>query len=47
LKKYYRAAADDVVNQFVATYDKLLTALGEGKAPTPADLYKLDKYWQM
>lgn len=47
LKKYYRAAADDLVNQFVATYDKLLTALGEGKAPTPADLYKLDKYWQM
>lgn len=47
LIKYYRAAADDVVNQFVATYDKLLLTLGEGKAPTPADLYKLDKYWQM
>ena len=47
LVKYYRRAAEDIVNQFVATYDKLLSTIGEGKEATPADLYKLDKYWQM
>lgn len=47
LVRYYGRAAEDIVNQFVATYDKLLSTIGEGKAPTPADLYKLDKYWQM
>lgn len=47
LVKYYRRAAEDIVGQFEATYNKLLSTIGEGKQPTPADLYKLDKYWQM
>lgn len=46
LIKYYRKAMITVIEDFEATYDKLLLAIGEGKQPTPADLYKLDKYWQ-
>ncbi len=46
LKKYYQDAATKVINDFEATYNKLLATMEEGKAVTPADLYKLDKYWQ-
>ncbi len=47
LKKYYRRSMDRVINDFEATYDKLLAAQEAGREPTPADLYKLDKYWKM
>lgn len=47
LKKYYGKAMERVIGDFEATYDKLLAAQEDGKEPTPADLYKLDKYWQM
>ena len=46
LKKYYGKAAERVIRDFEATYDKLLVTVGEGKQPTPADLYKLNKYWE-
>lgn len=44
LKKYYGRAMKRVISDFEATYNKLLATVEE---PTPADLYKLDKYWQM
>lgn len=47
LKKYYRAAMKRTIEDFESTYDKLLTMQEEGKDLTPADLYKLDKYWKM
>lgn len=47
LRKYYRAAARRCIEDFEATYDKLLATIADGREPTPADLYKLDKYWQM
>lgn len=47
LIKYYKRTMRTVINDFEATYDKLLATIGDGKAPTPADLYKLEKYWQM
>ena len=47
LVKYYSTAMKKVITDFEATYDKLLTTIGEGKQPTPADLYKLEKYWTM
>lgn len=47
LKKYYSASMKRVIEDFEATYDKLLAAQEDGKEPTPADLYKLDKYWTM
>lgn len=47
LQKYYGSAAKKVIADFEATYNKLLATVEAGKEPTPADLYKLDKYWQM
>lgn len=47
LVKYYQKAVRRVLSDFEATYDKLLATIGDGKEPTPADLYKLDRYWQM
>lgn len=44
--KYYREAAKKVIEDFEATYEKLLATAAEGREPTPADLYKLDKYWK-
>lgn len=46
IQKYYTKAAEHCIESFEATYDKLLTAIEDGREPTPADLYKLDKYWQ-
>lgn len=47
LKKYYSSTMKKVLDDFEQTYNKLLLSIEEGKQPTPADLYKLDKYWQM
>ena len=47
LRKYYLAASRKVIEDFESTYKKLLATMEEGKTPTPADLYKLDKYWTM
>lgn len=47
MKKYYSATMQRTIADFEATYNKLLTTVAEGREPTPADLYKLDKYWQM
>ena len=47
MKKYYGTAMKCTIADFEATYNKLLTTVGEGKQPISADLYKLDKYWQM
>lgn len=47
LKKYYESTMKKTIADFEATYNKLLATVEEGRQPTPADLYKLDKYWQM
>lgn len=47
LKKYYANAMKSVIADFENTYNKVKLAVEEGKEPTPADLYKLDAYWQM
>ena len=46
LQKYYGRAAERVIRDFEAVYNKILNQVEDGKEPTPADLYKLDKYWQ-
>ena len=46
-KKYYSKAMKSVISDFEATYDKVLATQEAGKQVTPADLYQLDKYWQM
>lgn len=47
ISKYYGKAMENVIGEFEATYDKLLITVGEGRTPTPADLYKLEKYWKL
>ena len=46
LQNYYSRAANQIIRDFESVYNKLLAQQEEGKEPTPADLYKLDKYWQ-
>lgn len=46
LQKYYGRAAERVIRDFESCYNKVLKAVEDGKEPTPADLYKLDKYWE-
>jgi SPP1 gp7 family putative phage head morphogenesis protein len=47
LKKYYSTSAQKILGQFEQTYQHLLSSIEKGREPTPADLYKLDKYWQL
>ena len=44
---YYSKSAQRVMKEFELTYLKVCESVRDGRKPTPADLYKLDKYWQM
>lgn len=46
MARYYASAQKAVIADFVATYQHLLLTQGEGNV-TPADLYKLGRYWEM
>ena len=46
LARYFRNTQESVIKEFVATYEHLLARAVDGEV-TPADLYKLNKYWQM
>lgn len=45
IAKYYAEAAKKCMEDFESVYNKLLATTAAGQQPTPADLYKLDKYW--
>ena len=47
LKKYYKSSMEKILGQFEEVYLKLFSSISEGREPSPADLYKLDKYWQL
>ncbi len=47
LVKYYRKSLVNITDNYEATYDKLVATVGQGRKPTPADLYKLDRYWKL
>ena len=47
MRIYYATTMNDAIAEFEATYDKLQATVEAGREPTPADLYKLDKYWQL
>lgn len=47
MRKYYMTSMRSTIEDFENVYNKLLTTMGEGITPTPADLYKLDSYWKM
>lgn len=47
LARYYGISAKRVIEDFEKTYNKVLAQQADGKQVTPADLYRLDSYWQM
>ena len=47
LRKYYMSATKQVIQDFEDTYIHLLESVAADRAPTPADLYKIDKYWKL
>lgn len=47
LEKYYSSSMSKILGQFEQVYNKVFSNISEGKEVTPADLYKLDKYWQL
>jgi len=47
LMKQYRETAKATIESFRSTLDRVMVGTAEGIAPTPADLYRLEKYWQM
>ena len=46
MKKYYLNAMEQTIKDFEDTYNDYLRAIEDGREPSPATLYKLDKYWQ-
>lgn len=47
LNRYYLQTMESTIGQFEKTYLHLISSVGDGRNPTPADLYKLDTYWKM
>lgn len=47
VRKSFQQLSKQVIADFESTYDKLLLSIENGKQATPADLYKLQKYWDM
>lgn len=47
MKKYYKTTLNRTIKDFEDTYNHLLLAVKDGRQPTPADLYNLDKYWKI
>lgn len=47
LKIYYKQSMLKTLGEFEKTYSKIFQTITEGLQVTPADLYKLDTYWQM
>ena len=47
LQQYYKDTQKKVIGQFEQIYNKVISSIDEEREPTPADLYKLDTYWQM
>lgn len=44
---YYNRSMKKIIGQFELIYNEVFSKLSEGKEITPADLYKLDSYWQI
>jgi SPP1 gp7 family putative phage head morphogenesis protein len=45
--KYYNRAMETVIADFISVYDKIMHAHTTGKEITTADLYRLDRYWEL
>lgn len=46
IQKYYLNAMNQAIADFETTYNQYLKAIEDGREPSPATLYRLDKYWQ-
>lgn len=47
LLKYYETCIHSLRGSFLSTYNHLKNSVESGREPTPADLYKLNKYWEL
>lgn len=47
LAKYYSSCQRRIINGFESLYNELLSQFKAGIEPTPADLYRLDRYWEL
>lgn len=47
LTRYYAACSHNLRGQFLLTYNHLLSSIEKRGNATPADLYKLNKYWEL
>lgn len=47
LKLYYSSTMQKTLDNFQKVYLKIFEDISKGKDVTPADLYKLDTYWQL
>lgn len=47
MKLYYMSSMKKTLGDFENTYYKILQSITDEKEITPADLYKLDAYWQL
>lgn len=47
MRKYYNKSVKQVIKEFEDTYEKVLKVKESGREPTPADLYNIDRYWNM
>lgn len=47
LDKYYLSLMRQVIKDFEDTYNKLIATIGSGNPVTVADLFRLDRYWQL
>lgn len=47
LAREYKKSSDRVVSSFIQTYNRVMEGKEKGIDPTPADLYKLNSYWEM
>lgn len=47
IKKYYKRAMTNTIEDFENTYNALLSKQERGEEISVANLYKLDKYWRM
>ena len=48
LRRYYQGTMNRIMNLFETVYNRVAeSAINNGREPTPADLYRLDAYWQL
>ena len=47
MRKYYKSVAKTSEAKFRLVYNELLNTMKNGLQPTPADMYRLDKYWKL